>query len=91
MNATKPIVEIDNEDDLYYIKRIEDQSQNNEGNSVETTGVEIAMPLDASFNVAHKLRINNGFYKGTRDITSVKFKLDYEGSDWDTIIEAGTK
>lgn len=88
--ATKPIIELKDESNLFSIK-VDDEADEMEGATVRVGGLEIAMPLDARLSKNFKLRIVEGKYKGVRDIESITFKLDYEGSEWDTIITCVSK
>jgi hypothetical protein len=59
------------------------------GDSVQTKGITLTIPLLANAHLARILQINNHpKYNGNYAITKVQHKLDYEGSTWDTIIEA---
>lgn len=86
--STKPVLEVENENDLYYIKKVSEDDTAVEGEAPVISSIEVKMPLDARFSVATALRIKNGVYAGLREVTEVSFSLDYEGEDWDTIIKA---
>lgn len=49
-------------------------------------GLEFSLFLDGRITVAKVVKINFGEFKGDYNVTSVNFKMDSEGSHWDTII-----
>jgi hypothetical protein len=89
--STKPVLEIEDEGMLYYIKKTSEDDTAIEGELPLISSVEVKMPLDARFTVATALRIKNGEYAGVREVSEVSFSLDYEGEAWDTIIKATGK
>lgn len=89
--ATKPVISLDNDESLYYIRPSSDGSYENEGSTSVIKEIELSMPLDARYNLAVGIRIDEGKYKGSWDIESVVFKMDFEGNDWDTVIKAVSK
>ena len=78
--ATKPVLEVENEDDLFYIKKTSEDDSTLEGEVPIISSIEVRMPLDARFTVATALRIKTGDYAGLREVSEVSFSLDYEVS-----------
>jgi hypothetical protein len=89
--TAKPVVKVRNEETLYYIRWEESFNGFSEGAETEANSVKLACPLDGRLNVVSTLKIEEGEYNGDRDIVSVIHKMDYEGTEWDTVIVSESK
>lgn len=86
--ARKPTVNYRDDSELYYIRKEDDSNGEVEGSNEDLNAIEFAGPLDGRMSVVTQVRIGEGDYEGEWSVTSVAFKLDYEGTDWDVIVRA---
>lgn len=52
----------------------------------DSKGIKFSVFLDGRITAAKTVTINFGEFKGDYKVTGVKFKMDSEGKDWDTIV-----
>lgn len=64
-----------------------DTSKSLTGGTTNKIGVKVRTFLDGRINLAKKIHIVEGDYKGYYDIDSVSHNLNYEGGDWSTTID----
>lgn len=90
-DTKKPVLQIQNEEEVYSIRPINDGTEVNEGSEQQDNSIEVVMPLDGRFSVANYLSIETGEYSGYRDIIEVTHTIDIEGSDFNTVIKAKSR